>query len=83
MAYGKINTTLRPDSFLKSSVILKIFALALQARAKNFSVTSDSKKLFTGVRETSIPYITFPVLLGRGASLPPASAVGSPESLVG
>ena len=36
-----------PDSFLKSSVILEIFALALQARAKIFSMTSDSKKLFT------------------------------------
>ena len=47
-AYGKINTTLWPDSFLKSSFILKIFALALRARAKILSMTSDSKKLFTG-----------------------------------
>ena len=33
---------------MRSSVILKIFALALRARAKVVSMTSDSKKLFTG-----------------------------------
>ena len=33
--YGKANSSLRPDSFLKSLVILKI-------------LTSDFKKLFTG-----------------------------------
>ena len=52
-----INTTLRSESFLKSSVILKIFALAFQARAKIFSMTSDSKKLFTGTEWYDIlPY---------------------------
>ena len=45
--YGKANSSLRPDSFLKSLVILKIFALAALVQ-KFVRMTSDFKKLFTG-----------------------------------
>ena len=45
--YGKSNSSLRPDSFLKSLVILKIFALAALVQ-KFVRMTSDFKKLFTG-----------------------------------
>ena len=45
--YGKANSSLRPDSFLKSLVILKMFALAALVQ-KFVRMTSDFKKLFTG-----------------------------------
>ena len=45
--YGKANSSLRPDSFLKPLVILKIFALAALVQ-KFVRMTSDFKKLFTG-----------------------------------
>ena len=45
--YGKANSSLRPDSFLKSLVILKMFALAALVQ-KFVRMTSDLKKLFTG-----------------------------------
>ena len=45
--YGKANSSLRPDSFLKSLVIPKIFALAALVQ-KFVRMTSDFKKLFTG-----------------------------------
>ena len=45
--YGKANSSLRPDSFMKSLVILKIFALAALVQ-KFVRMTSDFKKLFTG-----------------------------------
>ena len=45
--YGKANSSLRPDSFLKSLVILKISALAVLVQ-KFVRMTSDFKKLFTG-----------------------------------
>ena len=45
--YGKANSSLRPDSFLKSLVILKIFVLAALVQ-KFVRMTSDFKKLFTG-----------------------------------
>ena len=44
---GRILTSLRPDSFLKSLVILKILALAALVQ-KFVRMTSDFKKLFTG-----------------------------------
>ena len=45
--YGKANSSLRPDSFLKSLVILKMFALAALVQ-KFVRMTLDFKKLFTG-----------------------------------
>ena len=45
--FGKSNSSLRPDRFLKSLVILKIFALAALVQ-KFVRMTSDFKKLFTG-----------------------------------
>ena len=46
--YGKANSSLRPDSFLKSLVIHpEIFALAALVQ-KFVRITSDFKKLFTG-----------------------------------
>ena len=45
--YGKANSSLRPDSFLKSLVILKMFALAALVQ-KFVRMTSDFKKLITG-----------------------------------
>ena len=45
--YGKANSSLKPDSFLKSLVILKMFALAALVQ-KFVRMTSDFKKLFTG-----------------------------------
>ena len=45
--YGKANSSLRPDSFLKSLVILKTFALAALVQ-KFVRMTSDFKKLLTG-----------------------------------
>ena len=48
--YGKANSSLRPDSFLKSLVILKIFALAALVQ-KFVRMTLDFKKLFTGPGE--------------------------------
>ena len=44
---GIIYSSLRPDSFLKSLVILKMFALAALVQ-KFVRMTSDFKKLFTG-----------------------------------
>ena len=45
--YGKASSSLRPDSFLKSLIILKMFALAALVQ-KFVRMTSDFKKLFTG-----------------------------------
>ena len=45
--YGKANSSLRPDSFLKSLIILKIFTLAALVQ-KFVRMTSDFTKLFTG-----------------------------------
>ena len=54
--YGKANSSLRPDSFLKSEVILTNFCTSA-ARAKFFRMTSDFKKLFTGPGKNYIlPY---------------------------
>ena len=55
--YGKANSFLRPDSFLKSLVILKIFALAALVQ-KFVRMTSDFKKLFTGPGKNYITSIT-------------------------
>ena len=61
--YGKTNSSLRPDSFLKSLVILKIFALAALVQ-KFVRMTSDLKKLFTGPGKNYImPYmLSLPVI---------------------
>ena len=45
--YGKANSSLMPDSFLKSLVILK-FLPSLRSCKKFVRMTSDFKKLFTG-----------------------------------
>ena len=64
--YGKANSSLRPDSFLKSLVILKIFALAALVQ-KFLRMTSDFKKLFTGPGKNYIvpPFLPPSLCLSR------------------
>ena len=70
--YGKANSALRPDSLLKSLIILKIFALAALVQ-KFVRMTSDFKKLFTGPgknyimpRSTQLNQFLLQTLVGSG-----------------
>ena len=62
--YGKANSSLRPDSFLKSLVILKMFALAALVQ-KFVRMTSDFKKLFTGPGKNYILLPSFSRKMGE------------------